>query len=121
MKMGIGTNIKMDIIQVNEAIQKYIKAVERHCKELDEKSEAKAVANRDYDKAMAIAILELRAKDNPVSIVEKLAKGNCSEQLYKKIIAEDGYKSCSTKIDAAKACLNGYQSIFRHLETIAGK
>ena len=67
---------------------------------------------------MSIAILQLKSEGQQVTIIEKLAKGKCQEQLFAKLVAEDGYKSCNTKIEAAKSCLNGYQSIFRHLESV---
>jgi len=88
----------------------------------------KAQAIRDYDKKIAIIMLGLREGENykvgdkqvreppPVSILEKLAKGLASEEKFKLDLAESAYKSCHTKIEAAKAILNAQQSIWRHSE-----
>ncbi len=116
-----------DIIAVQQEIDKYIRTIEKHCAKLESRAKEKALAVAEYDKKLAITIMELRLgvakeldgvaiKDPPVTIIEKIAKGLCWQDKLCLDKAETQYKLTITKINAAEACLNGEQSIYRHLE-----
>ena len=83
---------------------------------LDKKAEDKAKAISEYDKALAVNMLEIRAKNHPASMCEKLAKGKIFELAYAKDVTDSGYKSVTSKINSLKAELNGWQSIFSKLD-----
>ena len=116
-----------DIIDVAEKIRLKIEALELASSTLDQKGNKKAKAIADYDKMLAITLIRLRAghklsldgqtiQNPPATIMEKIAKGMCSDERMALEIAESGYKSTISKIRALEAALNGYQSIFRHLD-----
>ena len=105
-----------DIIAYARYIEDLITAIKTRYTELPELGVAKAQTAMEYEKALAIAIVGLKG-EHPVSILEKIAKGECVKQLYDKMVAESAYKACITKIEANKAQLNAYQSLFRHLDT----
>lgn len=91
------------------------------------RSERKATAISNYDKALAISILRLRngeeiefeghkVKDPPTTIIEKVCKGICWKERLELEEADGSYKSLITNIETVKAELNGLQSINKHLE-----
>ncbi len=117
----------MEIIEVANLIKKLISLIGECRREIETKGQAKAKAIRDYDRKMAIVLATLRNsetyelagktyKQPPVSILEKIAKGICADEIYEKEIAESGYKACISNLTALQAQLNGYQSIFRYLD-----
>ncbi len=119
----------MDAIQIARHIEGLIVAIGKCRREIEDKGKAKAKSISDYDRKLAITLATLRNSESyqigdktykqpPVSIMEKIAKGICSDELYAREVAESGYKACISNLEALKAQLNGYQSIFRHLESI---
>lgn len=107
----------MDIVKIQSAITKIIEEIGKQCDLLDELGEAKAQALVDYEKTLAIATLKLKG-EHPVTIMDKIVKGECVEQLYNKIVSESKYKVCVIKIEARKAQLNAFQSLYKHQETV---
>ena len=97
--------------------------------QIKKRSDRKAKSIAEYDKKLAITMIQLRngssvvleqnhIKDPPVTIIEKLAKGVCWKERLEMEEAEAEYKSLITNIETTKAQLNGLQSINRHLDTI---
>ena len=84
--------------------------------QLDEAGEAKARTERDYDKAMQTALIELQDKGTRAAEIKDLAKGMIADQKYAMVLAEVKYKAINTKIEANKSVMNAQQSIFRHME-----
>lgn len=118
----------MEVIQVSQTIEKLIKEIGKTRREIEVKGKARAKAISNYDKRLAISMANLREDENyllagkkysqpPTTLVEKLAKGICEQDRYDLEIAESAYKACISNLDALKAQLNGYQSIYRHLDT----
>jgi len=117
----------MEILEVAQQIQSIIAEIGKSRRDIEVKGKAKAKAISDYDRKMAITLATLRNsetyelagktyKQPPVSILEKIAKGLCVDEGYQKEIAESGYKSVISNLEALKAQLNGFQSIFRFLD-----
>ncbi len=118
----------MDIIQVADAIQKLIAEIGKCRREIEGKGNARAKAIKNYDMQMAIALATLREGESyelagrkwqapPVTIMEKIAKGICAIQREELEIAESGYRASTCNLEALQAQLNGFQSIFRHLDS----
>ena len=107
----------LDIIKTAQLIEMAIKKLGEEGKQLQALTEANALASSEYDKHLGVTIAQLKGKGEPTTIVDKLAKGKCSDMLYQKILAEGMLKACYSNIDRIKAQLNGYQSINRHLDT----
>ena len=101
-----------------------------HCRrDIESKGNARANAIKNYDMRLAIALSTLRNSENyelagksykspPVSIMEKIAKGICADFLEEREIAESAYKAVISNLEALKAQLNGYQSIYRHADSM---
>ena len=104
-----------DMIAYAMHIEKLIEAIRDRYQELEDLGTNKAQTAVDYDRAVAIATIRLKQK-HPVTMLDKVVKGECAEELFKKMVAESAYKACITKIEANKAQLNAYQSLFRHLD-----
>ena len=117
----------MDVVKIAVAIQDIIAELGEHRKAIDEAANAKAIAIAEYDRDVAISLVRLKlgegveidgklVKDPPVGMIDKLAKGACWEACLKKEVAEAKYKSTVTKMEVLMAQLNGFQSVFRHLD-----
>lgn len=118
----------MELIQVKDCIESLIKEIGKTRREIEEKGREKAVAISDYDRQLAVTLATLRNGDNytlagktypapPITIMEKLAKGICCTERYNLEIADSAYKACISNLEALKAQLNGYQSIYKHLDS----
>lgn len=103
----------MELTQVSKKILEKITLLEKARELLNERAKAKALAISEYDKALALKMIEL---EEPVSIREKVAKGACYEKRYEMELADTMYRNINTKIACIQAELNGLQSVFRHLD-----
>ena len=119
----------MEIKDVAINIEIKIKVLEKLITALKDRAELKAKTSAEYDKQMALAIVKIRNKaikdyegfpldDLPANLLEKIAKGLCYQARLDMDIAENSYKSLITAIDTTQSILNGWQSIFRHLEEV---
>jgi len=117
----------MDIITISNEIQNKITELGKATSQLRQRTDTKSEALAEYDKQLALVIMGLKngkqfqlegeTIHNPLATVtEKIAKGICWEYKLKADKAETEYKSLITAIDSIKSQLNGYQSIYRHLE-----
>ena len=117
------------IEELSELIRFQIDNLEGMKTKLKERSHRKAQAIANYDKSLALTIIEIRngkgvtvdgklITDTGVSLADKLAKGACYQQRLEMEVAEAEYKSLIAAIEVTKAQLNGLQSINRHLDTI---
>ena len=117
----------MDILSVSQSIETKIKSLELGRELLRDRAENKAQAISEYDKYMAIALIQLKngvefefegekIQKPPASIMEKIAKGICFQHKLDMELAEAQYKNAIVGMSAIQAELNGFQSIYRHLE-----
>ena len=113
--------------KVKEYIENLIKEIGECRREIEAKGKAKAKAISDYDRKMAVTLATLRNSENyilagqtyktpPVTIMEKIAKGICSDECYAREVAESSYKAVISNLEALKAQLNGYQSVYKYSE-----
>lgn len=100
-------------------IEKIIKEIGECRRDIETKGNARAKAISNYDKQLKIAIVTLKeAGKFPATLIEKIAKGVCSDHRLTLELAEVGYKACISNLTALMAQLNGYQSIYRHLDSV---
>lgn len=110
-----------------DIIEKLISAIGNCRRDIEAKGQAKAKAIREYDMKFAIALATLNNSETyelsgktykkpPATITREIAKGIVSMEKEKLELAEVAYKATIENLEALKAQLNGYQSIFRHLE-----
>lgn len=78
---------------------------------------AKASAMRDYDKCVATRSVRHKDSGMAITMIKDQAKGDASDCLYAKIVAEETLKAHWERLKYLQAQLNGYQSIFRHLDS----
>lgn len=117
------------IIKIAEKIESKIDQLEKARKELDSAATEKVESLIAYEKVLAVTLVRLRngeeylfegnkIKDPPVSIIKEITKGICWQDRLESDAAEVKYKNILAIIEIRKAQLNGYQSIFRHLEEV---
>jgi len=108
----------METIKVAEIIIKLVSEIGKCRREIEEKGNARAKAISNYDMRLKIAIVTLKDEGKfPATLIEKIAKGVCSLDRETLELADVGYKACISNLEALKAQLNGYQSVFRHLDS----
>ena len=107
----------MSILETASQINRAIIALGEEGKRPEKLIEDKARTAADYDKNLAVEITRLKAKGEPVTTCKDTARGNVSESLYAKILAEETLKAHYSKIERLKAQLTGLQSINKHLDT----
>jgi hypothetical protein len=109
-----------DAVKVAREIQSAISAIkaENQPGKYEALIKAKAEAMAEYDKQLAIEILRLKDQKVPISIIRDVAKGNISEYLYRKTVAEEALKALFSRLENLRAQLNGLQSVNRHLSEL---
>ena len=105
-----------EILEVAKQIEKCIEALKVEGKRSIELITAKANTTANYDKQMGLSTATLKGQGEKATLIKDLAREKCSTVMYDKIIAEETLKSHYCRMDTLKAQLNGYQSIFRHLD-----
>ena len=117
----------MDILSVSKDIETKIKSLELGREILRDRAEDKAQSISEYDKYMTLTLIKLKngvefdfegekIQKPPASIMEKIAKGICYQEKLNMELAEAQYKNAIVGMSAIQAELNGFQSIYRHLE-----
>ena len=107
----------MEVLEVAKRIEQIIIEIGKARRLIEDKGRARAKAISDYDKQLRIAIITLKESGKfPATLIEKIAKGVCSPQIEAREVAESGYKAVISNLQALMAQLNGYQSIYRHLD-----
>ena len=107
----------MEVLEVAKRIEQIIVEIGKARRLIEEKGQARAKAISNYDKQLRVAIVTLREEGKfPATLIEKIAKGVCAPQIEEREIAESAYKAVISNLQALMAQLNGYQSIYRHLD-----
>ncbi len=108
----------MEVKQVADRIEAIVAEIGKFRKQIEEKGAERAKAISNYDMRLGIAIVTLKDEGKyPATLIEKIAKKLCAMDRERLELAESGYKACISNLTALQAQLNGYQSIFRHLDT----
>lgn len=86
--------------------------------ELAELSEKKAAAERDFNIAYAKEVMKLKLKDEKITLIPSLAKGDkvVAELKYKADIAEGVYRACMEKIKDLRTQIDSYRSLLAYLK-----
>jgi hypothetical protein len=107
----------MDIVSVKDAIERLILEVGKCRREIEAKGLEKARTLALYDVKLGGAIQVLREEGKfPATLIEKIAKKICADDRKAMEEADILYKSCISNLEALKAQLNAYQSIYRYSE-----
>lgn len=103
----------IEVTEVTKAIWKTSQRLEKGVDILTSKGRNYAEKQRDYRKKLAIEIMKLRDAKVPVSIIADVARGNISDDLFERDLAETEYKSCREMLNALGIELSGLQSILK--------
>ncbi len=107
----------MEIIEVKDCIERIIAEIGKSRREIEAKGLEKARTLALYDVKLGGAIQVLREEAKfPATLIEKIAKKICGDDRKAMEEADVLYKACISNLEALKAQLNGYQSIYKHLE-----
>ena len=118
---------KLDLVEIADLIRQKVQLLEKGRGLLENAAKEKSCAISTYDKKLAVVLIKLKngqtlslegneVTNPPATISEKIAKGICSNEKLDMELAEARYKCVLSKQESIQAELNGYQSIFRHLE-----
>lgn len=107
----------MEVLQVAQHIEAIIGSLKAEGHRSTQLINDKAQSLSDYDKGMGVATATLKAEGLAVTLISSQAKARCSDALKDKIVAEEVLKAHYCRIEILKAQLNGYQSIYRHLQS----
>ena len=108
----------MEVLQVAKRIEGIISEIGKCRRQIESKGVARAKAISNYDMRIGIAVVTLKEEGKfPATLIEKIAKKICCTDREALEIAESNYKACISNLQALMAQLNGYQSIFRYLDS----
>lgn len=115
----------MEITKVSDEIQERIRLLGICRKELQTRAEEAAKTKSEYESELSKTIVQLAVngehkdvQDQGATNREKIARGLCSDELYKMELASSRYKNAVKGMETLMAEMNGLQSIFRHLEQV---
>lgn len=104
-----------NVIDVAAKINLISKELSREDGKSDALIEADAKADSEYDKAMAIRGLALKATGMQATLIPIQAKGDASEEKYAMLVAKGKLKAHWERMKALEGQMNAQQSIYRHL------
>jgi hypothetical protein len=107
----------MDALKIAQQIYKKINELEELKSGLKSAIAESVNAEVEYEKSLAVEIVKLR-EVHPVSILEKVAKGNLWEKSLEAKMKEGIVKALESNIRSTQAQLNGLQTIYRHFEEV---
>ncbi|WP_058830745.1 hypothetical protein [Paenibacillus polymyxa] len=108
----------MELSNVIQEVNEAAKRLESSADALFKLGREKAEAERNYRSKLAQEILKLRADKMPVSIVTDIAKGNVSDALFERDVAESAFKAGIEVTDAIKVRISAYQTILKYQSDI---
>ena len=122
-------NSSNEAIDVSREIIAMMGSLDEAVDSLPKLGEDKAKSIAEYEKSVTITIMRLKngeefrvdgrsIHNTQATLSEKLAKGICWKEKIDMEKAEADYKNTLAKVEALKAKLNGWQSIYRHLSEV---
>ena len=112
--------MELTTTQVASQIEAVIEAIKTEGKLSVGLIKAEAETMRDYDKEVAISSAGHKIAGMAITMIKDQAKGDASDLLFKMIVAQKTLKAHWERLKYLQAQLNGYQSIYKHLESTQG-
>ena len=120
---------RFDIISINQSIAENIVALGKMRDSLRIRAEDKANAAGEYEKAIALTIIQLKngipfdfegeiIEKPPATITEKIAKGICYRQSIQKDLTESYYKNTVLSLQTIQTIINAFQSILKYSDEV---
>lgn len=107
----------MEVLDIAKKIEMVIEALKVEGKRSEDLIKLKADAMCVYDKAIGVRSLIHRDAGMAVTMIGHQAKADSSQLLREKVVAEETLKAHYSRIETLRAQLNGYQSIYRNLDS----
>jgi len=108
----------MEPLQVAKQIIAVIEAIKKEGALSQELIDASAMAEKNYDKEVAVQSIKHRDAGMSVTMIKDQARGDASDALYQKLMCNGMLKAHWQRLDYLKAQLNGLQSVNRHLDNV---
>ncbi len=80
----------------------------------------RAQSERDYRKALARRILELKGAGMQVTLIGDVARGDCADLKYDRDLAEAVYRASIEALDSIRAQCSALQSILKYYDDTGG-
>ena len=109
------TNV-YDVLKIAKDIERCIDAIKIEGAKATQLIEAKGETARLYDKSIATRSAALKIEETPVTLIPALAKGDASQLLKEKIIAEETLRAHNKRLSYLEVCMDGLRSIFSKLD-----
>lgn len=103
----------MDIITVTDELHAAYKRLESAGNTLFKLAREKAESEREYRQALALEIMRLREEGLPATLIADVARGDISELLFNRDMAEIKYKSACELLDSIKTQVSALQTIIK--------
>lgn len=109
---------QLDLIDIKREIFKSSQRLSRASQEIFSIAKEKAETERKYRRELAKEKIRLREQNMPVSMINDVARGNLSDLLFERDLAETKYVAARDSMKAIQSQLSALQSILRSQEEI---
>jgi hypothetical protein len=110
--------VAMEVTKINAELLECIKNLRQSSEKIFEVAKEKAETERDYRKALAVRIMELKDNKLPATLIPDLARGDTADIKFKRDLAEFKYNSARDFIEAQQTAISAFQSILRYQEDV---
>jgi len=104
----------MDLLTITGEIHAASQRLSKSADALFELGREKAQSERDYRLALSQEMLRLRADGMPATLITDLAKGNVSDKLFDRDLAEARFKAGIEAADAIKVQVSALQTMLKY-------
>lgn len=104
----------MEIVNLSKEIYDSVTRLEAGSKEVFLLAKELAEKERDYRRALAHEIIELKGKGEKVTLIGDIARGTLADEKFERDLAEEKLKAAKSSLEAIQVRINGLQSILRY-------
>lgn len=104
----------MELIRVTDEIYAASKRLSEAADALFKLGKEKAESERNYRHALAIEMVRLRDEKLPATLIPDVARGNLSDLLFERDLAEVRFKAGIEAVDAIKSQTSSLQTIIKY-------
>lgn len=110
----------MEVLDLAKEILRLTKVSEEQSKDLLCEADKLADAEKNYRRALALKIEELKDKKFPATLIQDLAKGDLevSNLRYKRDLIQFKYKALGKALGSLDTQISALQSVFRNFDKV---
>jgi len=105
-------------IEIAKKIMQVSDRLEKASKEIFPMADAKAQAEREYRKALAMRIMELRAQGLPATICSDVARGDVADLKFERDLSEGKFKAAIESLGAIKVQASMMQTVHKRYDNL---